>query len=126
MGRERVGREPPPTPPAPWARLCSRSIARLQLVGEYVGIVGATAAVVVLLFRMNLPWWGDLLGAGAPLAVWAMSFYEGAQNGQRIWPRIKLCLGATELLDLTRFGRQSRYAATLLAACCFSKSIGLT
>jgi hypothetical protein len=29
-------------------------------------------------------------------------------------------------LELTRFRRQSRYAATFAAACCFSKSIGLT
>jgi hypothetical protein len=30
------------------------------------------------------------------------------------------------LLEFTRFRRQSRYAATVAAACCFSKSIGLT
>jgi hypothetical protein len=29
-------------------------------------------------------------------------------------------------LELTRFRRQPRYAATFAAACCFSKSIGLT
>jgi hypothetical protein len=29
-------------------------------------------------------------------------------------------------VDLTRVRRQSRYAATFAAACCFSKSIGLT
>jgi len=29
-------------------------------------------------------------------------------------------------LELTRLRRQSRYAATVAAACCFSKSIGLT
>jgi hypothetical protein len=29
-------------------------------------------------------------------------------------------------VELTRFRRQPRYAATFAAACCFSKSIGLT
>jgi hypothetical protein len=33
---------------------------------------------------------------------------------------------ATAVVELTRFRRQSRYAATVAAACCCSKSIGLT
>jgi hypothetical protein len=32
----------------------------------------------------------------------------------------------TGALELTRFRRRSRYAATVAAACCLSKSIGLT
>ena len=31
-----------------------------------------------------------------------------------------------DLVELTRLRRQSRYAATLAAACCLSKSMGLT
>ena len=38
---------------------------------------------------------------------------------------VRFCSEARRL-ELTRFRRQSRYAATLAAACCRSKSIGLT
>jgi hypothetical protein len=34
--------------------------------------------------------------------------------------------GQGMVVDVTRFRRQPRYAATVRAACCFSKSIGLT
>jgi hypothetical protein len=48
--------------------------------------------------------------SAGPVPLWLTSSCETAARG----------------LELTRFRRRSRYAATFAAACCFSKSIGLT
>jgi hypothetical protein len=68
-------------------------VTRLRHTIEGVGSVSSAAAVVVLLLRMNLPWWGDILGAGAAAVVWVVTASELAQKGQSMSHGLNFSLG---------------------------------
>lgn len=54
-------------------------------------VAGFVATMAVLLFRMNLPWWGYLLGAGAAILVWSVTVSIG--ENKREWLEKRAWLG---------------------------------